>query len=237
MMKTVLSALITLGMGFSAIGQSLTIESYSQTVNLNSRIIDDHSGYVAVKNVSGATVNVWVKRIIFGTSSTWCAFDSAYFCWDLCYGNNVNASIGGLPVGAGQTSNAFTGHVYSTGSNVNCVDSIRYTFYNETNPNDSVSVVMRYQATSAFSIAEKEMPIAKMYPNPASNFVFVELATASAQGTTIELFNLLGAKVRTVKVTGTRTEIPVGDLHNGIYLCTINKNGKALETRKITVRH
>jgi hypothetical protein len=237
MKRIVLSALVVIGLTGTSTAQSLLIENYDQNVELNSRIIDDHYGHITVKNTSGAAVNVWVKRKIFGTSASWCAFDSAYFCWDLCYGNATNNSVGGLSVGAGQSNSAFSGHVYSTGNNSNCADSIRYTFYNQANPNDSASVVVKYMATSAFSVAEDKLAISKMYPNPAANFVVIELGERAQAGMAVDLYNLLGAKVRSLKVSGNRIEIPVADLHNGIYLCTLTKNGKTVETRKITVRH
>jgi hypothetical protein len=235
MKKAILAMFTVVGMMSATVAQNIVIESYDAVVGVNSTAVNDYYGHLDVKNASGSSLNIKSKRMIYG--ATQCAFDSAYFCWDLCYGSDVNASVGAVTVAAGETNTLFSGHVYSGNTGVSCVDSIRYTFFDAANPNDSVSVVVKYEASAVFSVTEKELPVAKLYPNPAVNFVVVELTTPATQGTTIELFNLLGAKVRTVKASGTRIEIPVGDLHNGIYLCTINKNGKALETRKINVRH
>lgn len=235
MKKSVLAALAVIGFTATAVAQSLVVESYDAVVGLNSTMVNDYYAHAEIKNISGSTVNVKAKRYIYGTN--WCAFDSAYFCWDLCYGSNVNASVGANSIAAGQSNNLFSGHVYSTNNGTSCIDSIRYTFFNESNSSDSVSIVVKYQASSVFSVTESTFPVAKMYPNPAVNYIVVELNSPVAQGTTVELFNLLGTKVRSVKAAGTRVEIPVGELHSGIYLCTITKNGKSLETRKITVRH
>ena len=235
MKKSILAIVAVIGLMATTVAQSLEVESYDAVVGMNSTMVNDYYAHAEIKNVSSSPINVKAKRYFYGSS--WCAFDSAYFCWDLCYGNNVNMSQGGVMINPAQTNNLFSGHAYSTNNGTACADSIRYTFFDAANPNDSVSIVIKYEASTVFSVGEKELPVAKMYPNPAVNFIVIELTTPATQGTTIELFNLLGAKVRTVKVSGTRTEIPVGDLHNGIYLCTINKNGKALETRKINVRH
>jgi len=235
MKESILAVIAVIGLMASTVAQSLEVETYDAVVGMNSTMVNDYYAHADIKNISSNTINVKAKRYIYGTN--WCAFDSAYFCWDLCYGSNVNASVGGNSIAAGQSNNLFSGHVYSTNDGTTCVDSIRYTFFNEANPNDSVSIVVKYDASAVFSVAESTLPVAKLYPNPAVNYVVVELNTPVSQGTTVELYNLLGAKVRSVKANSSRVEIPVADLHNGIYLCTITKNGKSLETRKINVRH
>lgn len=235
MKKVLLALTLILGVAFSSSAQSLMVESYDEVVGMNSSAVNDYSGHITVKNTSGTSIDVFCKRIIFGASQ--CAFDSAYFCWDLCYGNETDESIGTVSIGAGQSNNNFSGHAYSPNTGVNCIDSIRYTFFNAQNAADSVAVVVKYQSSNVFSVDEEKLPVSDLYPNPASQFVTVELVNMPKPGTTIEVFNLLGSKVRSIVVKGKRIEIPVTDLHNGIYLVTLNIDGKAVETRKIVVRH
>ncbi len=235
MKRLVLVGILFVGLISTAFGQSLSIESADETVNVNSSAVSDYSGHVTIKNISSAAVDVYCKRQIFG--SNWCAFDSAYFCWDLCYGNETNQSIGTLEILPGQSNNLFSGHVYSPNTGASCEDSIRYTFYDSKNVNDSVSIVIKYQASDVFSVKEEQLPIGKVYPNPANNVLFVELNSQDYAGYTLEVYNLLGAKVRSTAINSNRVQLNVADLHAGIYLCTVSKNGTAVETRKIVVKH
>jgi hypothetical protein len=235
MRTTIIALILFVGISATANAQSLAIESYDAVVEMNSTNVKDYSGHVKVKNVTNIALDVYCKRMIFGTTN--CAFDSAYFCWDLCYPNTVDQSFGPVTIGAGESTTNFTGHAYSPNTGVNCIDSIRYTFYNSQNNADSVSVVMKYSANSVFSVDEAALPVSDIFPNPASQFVTVQLVSTPKPGTTIEVFNLLGAKVRSIAAKGKRVEIPVSDLYNGIYLITLNVDGKAVETRKIVVRH
>lgn len=235
MKKTLLVGLFAFGMlGFS-FAQSLSITSADETVGVNSTSANDYFGRIIVKNNDTAVVDVYCKRQFFG--SGWCAFDSAYFCWDLCYPNSINQSIGGVSLNPGQDTNAFSGHVYSSTNGSSCVDSIRYTFYNGSDIADSISIVIKYEASATFDVEENDLAFDNIYPNPVSQILFIELADQNTRGLTVDLYNLLGSKIRSVDVTSNRIELNVADLHAGIYMCTISKNGTAIETRKIVVRH
>lgn len=240
MKKILLTTLTVAGIFLSGFAQSLEIESLDDVVELNSTAVNDYHGNIVVKNTTENDLDVKCKRMIFG--SNWCAFDSAYFCWDLCYGNETNESLGYMTINAGENSapggfSYFSGHVYSTTSGATCVDSIRYTFFLDKDVNDSVSVVIKYASSAVVSVEERELEISEMYPNPAATFVVVELSNKLEKGASVEMFNLLGAKVREAAVNNGRVELNVTDLHAGIYLVTINKDGKAVETRKVVVRH
>jgi len=235
MRKGILTLLAVVGAFSLMFAQSLEIESYDEIVEINSSGINDYSAKVKIKNIGNAAVTVKCKRVEFG--SNWCAFDSNYFCWDLCYGNDVNWSIGGWAIQPGAVDNNFSGHAYSTGNGTTCTDSVRYTFYVENNANDSVSVVLKFSAGPVFSVNENKLQSTKAYPNPAKNYFFVELAKQPKPNTTIEIYNLLGSKVRSIAVRSTKVEVNVSDLKSGIYLYSISENGNSIETKKIVVKN
>ncbi len=236
MKKLVLVAFLFVGLVGSVTAQNLVIESVDDSVGVNSTAWNDYAAHAVVKNMSTTeTIDVYCKRQFFGTN--WCAFDSAYFCWDLCYPAKFNQSVGAVPLSPGQDTNAFSGHVYSPTSGASCVDSVRYTFYNGANASDSVSIVIKYVASATFNVEEKSLSINKIYPNPANQLVFIEIDEQNTDGLTVDLYNLLGSKVRSTPVTSSRVQMNVADLHAGIYLCTISKNGTAVETRKVVVKH
>jgi hypothetical protein len=235
MKKVLLIAFLSFGLVSMIMAQSLSIVSADEVVYVNSTAVNDYFGKVEVKNTSTTDIDVYAKRKILG--SNLCAFDSAYFCWDFCYFPDTDQSIGTLEIKAGETNSIFSGHVYSTTTGVSCQDSIRYTFWNSNDVNDSVSIVVVYAASDVFSVEENTVGIDKIYPNPANQFVFIELSEQNIDGLTVELYNLLGSKVRSTVVNSNRIQLNVANLHAGIYLCTISKNGEAVETRKIVVKH
>lgn len=237
MKKSILTFFAIIGLALTSFGQSLAIESYDKVTPMDPDTIVDYGAHVIVKNISSATVKVLCKRTEFGDESSWCAISGNYFCWDLCYGNETDLSIDGWDIAPGATNNAFSGHAYSSGNGTNCADSVRYTFFVDFNPNDSVSVVLKFENTASFSISEQSIQKSNAYPNPARNYFFVELAHQPKANTTIEVYNLLGSKVRSVAARSTKVEVNVADLKSGIYLYTITENGRAIETKKIVVKN
>jgi len=237
MRKELLTLLAIVGTFSFAFAQSLQVESYDEVVEINSSSINDYSAHVKIKNISGTAVTVNCKRIEFGTPANWCAFDSNYFCWDLCYGNATNWSLGGWEILPGAVDNYFSGHAYSTGNGTTCTDSVRYTFFLANNAADSVSVVLKFSAGPVFGVKENSLQSSKAYPNPAKNYFFVELAKQPKPNTTIEIYNLLGSKVRSIAVRSNKVEINVSDLKSGIYLYTISENGHSIETKKLVVKN
>jgi len=237
MRKSILILLAIVGFVSYGMAQSLEVESYDTITHINSSTIADYQTHIKIKNVGSTAVTVNCKRIEFGDESTWCAFDSNYFCWDLCYGNDVDWSLGGWEVQPGAVNQDFSGHVYSTGNANSCLDSIRYTFYVNNNASDSTSVVVKFQSSPTFGLNEFKAQASSAYPNPAKNYFFVELAKQPKANTTIDLYNLLGSKVRSISARSNKVEINVSDLKSGIYLYTISENGHAVETKKIVVKN
>ena len=64
-----------------------------------------------------------------------------------------------------------------------------------------------------------------LYPNPASNRIFVE---ANSQIDEIQVFDLMGRKVLDVKPLAEKTELNLGHLTTGIYMAVISSEGKKL---------
>ena len=77
---------------------------------------------------------------------------------------------------------------------------------------------------------EKELAV---YPNPASNYVIV----SGLQGETkIEVLNLLGETIATVRTTDSQETISVSGLPTGTYFVKITQQNKQI-TKKLVIRH
>lgn len=75
----------------------------------------------------------------------------------------------------------------------------------------------------------------RLYPNPASEIINVELASSFSAGKTeISIFNQLGQKVYDGGTVVQKTTIDTRELNNGIYFLRIN-SGKNSAVRKIVI--
>ena len=68
-----------------------------------------------------------------------------------------------------------------------------------------------------------------IYPNPAKNNITIKNNTADY----FTLYNSLGLKVISQKVRHNQTTIKRGDLANGLYFYSLNKEGKLIESGKV----
>lgn len=65
---------------------------------------------------------------------------------------------------------------------------------------------------------------AKLYPNPTTNYLTVELPNTNGQAHTLTLYNLLGQRMYEAPLTGTTTTLQI-NIPPGLYLYQINANG------------
>lgn len=79
-----------------------------------------------------------------------------------------------------------------------------------------------------------------IFPNPASTSAKVDLYFAEAGQASIEIYNLLGARVHVqtlgiVNQGDLRTELNLNDLEMGSYFVKVIRDGNAIGTKKLTV--
>lgn len=69
----------------------------------------------------------------------------------------------------------------------------------------------------------------KLFPNPAKDFITLKMPTQS-NGSTIEIYNILGNNIKSLKMTNDTFKIDISDLANGIYLIRLRTdNGIAIK--------
>ncbi len=61
-----------------------------------------------------------------------------------------------------------------------------------------------------------------LYPNPASDFVTLKTDYINKTILTMNIYNLIGERVRTEKMNSTILKIPIETLNNGVYMVEIN---------------
>ncbi len=76
----------------------------------------------------------------------------------------------------------------------------------------------------------------KVYPNPATELIFVENTKESLHGIHLIIYDGQGREVRSQKVTGSKSEIDIAGLHAGIYVLQLSKDGNLIHTEKVVIQ-
>lgn len=214
----------------------------STTITVNGELAGDMTMGVALnaENTSGTARVINVKRyelnVPHGTTN--------YFCWDLCYAErNAGASplwIGAdpIPMAAGATATGF--HAYYKPMGHAGTATFRYVWYDMNNTNDSTSVDIVFNATEPAGIAEASAVKGfNAWPNPSTggSITFSYDLGAGAQGVRLAVYNLLGER-KVVKPLGAaqgQVVLGEGELGSGVWFAVLERNGRALATKRIVV--
>lgn len=71
-----------------------------------------------------------------------------------------------------------------------------------------------------------------VYPNPAQNFIKVQLSSDNRSASTIEIINVNGTSVKKERITGTTTSVNLNGLAAGVYYIQV-KNGDNVYRQKV----
>ncbi|MCB2220326.1 MAG: T9SS type A sorting domain-containing protein [Bacteroidetes bacterium] len=76
-----------------------------------------------------------------------------------------------------------------------------------------------------------------IYPNPADNVVIIDMKTVNSNGIRVSLYDNQGRPVKTVVIPAWEQQFIMGTgrLETGIYLVKLEKNGKTLGTKKLSI--
>lgn len=186
--------------------------------------------YMGVTNNYTDTMQVMCKKveisIVPGSQNT--------FCWDNCYPPNIYVSLSSLKIGPGETNTQFTGDyepLTHAGQSI-----IRYVYFDETNPNDSICFNALFNAYPLGIEDRAAASLSAAYPNPASSQASFNYSVEDGANASILVRNVLGATVKEIRVSGSGVaKISTLDLSEGIYFYSMVVNGQVQSTRKLVV--
>jgi hypothetical protein len=79
-------------------------------------------------------------------------------------------------------------------------------------------------------------PIVRLYPNPATSFVNLDLGRALNKGYSIQVFSFLGRKMYETGNISQLIRLGVTDYNRGVYIYQLrDRNGRLVETGKFQV--
>ena len=90
---------------------------------------------------------------------------------------------------------------------------------------------------SAFAEAPDTVaPIVRMYPNPATSVINLDLGTAINRGYTLEVYSFLGRKMYEASNINQRITLNLTEYNRGVYIYQLrDRSGKLVETGKFQV--
>lgn len=218
--------------------QSLQIVNFDTVVMGNAFTSDDIYGKASIRNTSTTSKTVKVRRHYNPSNAL---VDSNAICWGFCFEPEVDVSPIGITIAAGATNSIdFSGHVYPDKDGVARTGQIMYTFFVDESPEDSVSILITFEVTPTFSITrfETNHRLGRVYPNPASDVIEINLEVKPEEGASISFTDITGRVVKTIALSAHDQvhRMTVSDLPMGVYLYTVHVNGRPESTRRLVIR-
>ncbi|OQX80322.1 MAG: hypothetical protein B6D64_03360 [Bacteroidetes bacterium 4484_276] len=189
---------------------------------------------VDVKNISSDTINVMAKKfevsVIPGSSNM--------FCWLQCFPPYIFEAPSPDTLSPGEVSSEFSGDYVPAGNAG--ITIMRYTFFDQVNPNDSVCFYTHFFASTVGveEIGNENISVSNAYPNPASSQTsFDYVLPQSTASASIKIHNLLGAVVREVALNerSGKVSVNISGLNDGVYFYSVVVNNQTIETKRLIV--
>lgn len=185
---------------------------------------------IYVKNTSNKAMDVLVKVYVKNIN----AESSASYCWGgSCFDILTTPSTTHTTIESADTAKEF--HSDLEPNDQLGVNEIMFTFYNENNIDDSISVTVYYElfitGIDPFFEIKESM---RSYPNPVQNTLFLSYDIQIYSDFTISIFDIVGKKVKSQKLNNNEsiTEIDVSNFKQGIYIWTIESEGVPIKSQK-----
>jgi hypothetical protein len=191
-----------------------------------------------VRNLSGESVNVLAKKIApeMGEGA------QNFFCWTQCYGTATIVSPASLAIAANSIRNEFHGY-YKNNSILDDVN-IKYVFFLQDNPNDSVTLDAIF-TPATLGLSDNNAPVLiSAGPNPANeNFSisYSQLPTKAnfESDNVLIVYNAFGQKIITKNIAEYqgKLNIPVQSIPNGVYFYSLVCRNVPIYSGRFIVKH
>ena len=166
---------------------------------------------------------------------------SNYLCWGNCYMPGVLEAENVVTAGG---EGIFNGHcmfvdaefqTLPEGTEIHMV----YTFFDERNPEEkyTFNVNFKYQSDAIVDFNSVNV-FSNAYPNPANNTVSFDYNMPfDVNSASVAIYNMMGQEVvrQDLNLGGSRADINVSDLNEGVYFYSLIVNNQTVKTNKFVV--
>lgn len=241
MKKSIFTLVLMAVMGYVS-AQSLQFELNGHIYSDGEEVVctNDEYGYgeyiqhMQLRNLTSDELNVVVKKEVIedleGTMN--------FFCWGSCFGPDVFVSPNPVPL-AGNTvtdDQALSFHTMFDEGVFGKVQ-VKYSAYDERHPEDAVTINVIFHKSGVGVQESPAVHVGQPYPNPASSMVNFDCNLQGGNVTAV-VYNLLGQEVmrQDVNTFEGKLNLSVADLNDGIYFCSVMRDGQNSATVKFVVK-
>jgi hypothetical protein len=108
--------------------------------------------------------------------------------------------------------------------NVSGTGTAKVAIVSKTNPSNSDTLVINVNSWLTGVNEVNKIKSITFFPNPVKNQL--NLTFSSKEDISVDIYNVLGTRVKTFVHSGINSQINISDLQNGVYFLRFNENGK-----------
>ena len=187
-----------------------------------------------VRNLSSDDLNVLVKKEVVedleGVMN--------YFCWGMCFGPDTYVSPNpvAIPANTITEEGALSFHAMFDEGVFGKVQ-VKYSAYDERHPEDAVTINVVFHKSGEGVHESSAVYFGKPYPNPANSTVSFDYNLSGGNATAV-IYNLVGQEVmrQEINTFEEKMSLSVSELNDGIYFCSVMREGQTFATVKFVVK-
>lgn len=240
-MKNILLTICSLGLAFVSNAQTihllidgfdLTGSSYTYTIPVTNT--NENKLHIDIANTTSSDMAIYVRKNVISATSG----QQNSFCIGSCYPPSTMESTESYPLTSNDTTHAF----YAEFSHGNAVGQtvVEYTVFDRGNSENTSKITVTFNVTSGGTAVLQPTHSISLtgFPNPATSgyISFKVEGLNSLENNRIVIRNILGVTVKSIDANSNLIRANIDDLPNGIYLYTLEQNGKNLATKRFLVR-
>ncbi|MEI6815753.1 MAG: T9SS type A sorting domain-containing protein [Bacteroidota bacterium] len=189
-----------------------------------------------IRNISGSSKSALCKRAMIYENSG----DMNYFCWGAtCYPPNANVAVTSQVINGSTSDSTFKGYVVNS-SSIAINDTIKYTVFDQSNVNDSVSWTVVWMFSTGINELATKNSLLSSYPEPSNESTLIQYSlTKDVRAAKLKVMDMIGSTVAEYSIDTRQNKflLPTGSLKSGIYFYSLEVDGKSAATKKLLVSH
>ncbi|NNF01774.1 MAG: T9SS type A sorting domain-containing protein [Bacteroidia bacterium] len=229
-MKGLSIIVISLIFAFSANAQSISVTNHYQ--NFWGNVFDEMGG-VSLDVTNNGASDIVLQAI--RSANFLASGHESYFCYGIrCYDSTVDTADQYVSVPSGQTVPSTLIHYLKPLGNAG-ISEVHYCLVDTANPSDSICFKFIYNASATGIFENADNELIKVFPNPASKDVMLDIPTNFTNDQIVQVIGLDGRVILEHKLNGNMNPIiDVSAIINGIYFLRIKGE---IYYAKLSVQH
>ena len=237
--KSIFTLMLLAVMGYVS-AQSLRFELDGNVYSEGETIVctNDEYGYgeyiqhMQLRNLTSDDLSVIVeKEVVEDLEGT-----MNFFCWGQCFSSTVFVSNPVTVAANSLNTDDLSFHTLFDEPVFGKVQ-VKYSAYDERHPNERITINVVFHKSGEGLNDTHAVYFGKPYPNPSSSTVSFDYNLSGSNATAV-IYNLVGQEVmrQEINTFEEKMSLSVAELNDGIYFCSVMRNGQTFATVKFVVK-